>query len=121
VIPPRNAAGKKTATSTKVMLITGPVISSIALIAASRGDSPFSTWWAAFSTITIASSTTIPIDKTSPKRVKKLIEKPSIGITANAPMIVTGTVVAGTRTARQSCKKTRITKRTKTPASSSVE
>ena len=35
-------------------------------------------------------------------------------------MIVTGTVVAGTKVARQSCRNTTITTRTKTPASNSV-
>ena len=36
---------------------------------------------------------------------------------AKAPMMVTGTVVAGTRVARQSCRKIRITTSTSTPAS----
>ena len=35
-------------------------------------------------------------------------------------MIVTGTVVAGIRTPRQSCRKTRMTMSTSTPASISV-
>ena len=35
---------------------------------------------------------------------------------ANAPMIVTGTVVAGTKVARKFCRKTRITISTRTPA-----
>ena len=39
---------------------------------------------------------------------------------ANAPMIVTGTVVAGTSSARQLCRNTRMTISTSTPASSSV-
>ena len=39
---------------------------------------------------------------------------------ANAPMIVTGTVVAGTSTARQSWRNSRITTSTRTPASKSV-
>ena len=41
-------------------------------------------------------------------------------IAAKAPMIVTGTVVAGTKVARKSCKKTMMTISTNTPASSSV-
>ena len=77
-------------------------------------------WWAAFSTITIASSTTMPIARIRPNSVSVLTEKPSTAIAANAPMMVTGTVVAGTSTARQSCKKTRITISTRTPASKSV-
>ena len=43
--------------------------------------------------------------------------KPSAAIAANAPMIVTGTVVAGTKVALISCKNTRMTTSTSTPAS----
>ncbi len=48
------------------------------------------------------------------------MEKPSAAIAAKAPMIVTGTVVAGTSIARQSCRKTRMTMSTRMPASISV-
>ena len=51
---------------------------------------------------------------------RQLTVKPSAAMAANAPMIVTGTVVAGTSMARQSCRKTRITISTSTPASISV-
>ena len=44
-------------------------------------------------------------------------EAASAAMAAKAPMMVTGTVVAGTSMARQSCRKTRITIRTRTPAS----
>ena len=63
-------------------------------------------WCDAFSTITMASSTTMPIASTRPKSVSMLMLKPSAAIAAKAPMIVTGTVVAGTSVARQSCRKT---------------
>ena len=78
---------------------------------------PRSMWWATPSTITIASSTTMPIASTMPNRVDRLTVKPSAAMAAKAPMIVTGTVVAGTSMARQSCRKTRITISTRTPAS----
>ena len=55
-----------------------------------------------------------------PNSVSRLIVKPSAAIAAKAPMIVTGTVVAGTSMARQSCRNTRITISTRTPASISV-
>ena len=77
-------------------------------------------WCAAFSTTTIASSTTMPIASTRPNSVSMLTVKPSSAMAKNAPMIVTGTVVAGTSTARQSCRNTRITISTSTPASISV-
>ncbi len=102
------------------MPMTGPVSSSIALIAASRPGMPSSTWRATPSTITIASSTTIPITSTMANSVGRLIEKPSAAMAAKAPMIVTGTVVAGTSIARQSCRKTMMTISTRMPASISV-
>ena len=75
---------------------------------------------AAPSTTTMASSTTMPMASTMANRVDRLTVKPSAAIAANAPMMVTGTVVAGTSMARQSCRKTRITTSTSTPASISV-
>jgi hypothetical protein len=68
----------------------------------------------------MASSTTMPIDSTMAKSVDRLMVKPSAAMAAKAPMTVMGTVVAGTSVARQSCKKTRITMRTRMPASISV-
>ena len=42
VMPGRKAAGRKTATSARVMPITGPVSSSMARMVASLGDIPCS-------------------------------------------------------------------------------
>ena len=78
---------------------------------------PRSMWRATPSTMTIASSTTMPIASTMPNRVERLTVKPSAAIAAKAPMMVTGTVVAGTSVARQSCRKTRMTISTRMPAS----
>ena len=64
-----NVTGTKTAISTSVIPMIGPVTSDIALIVASRGGIPSSMWWAAFSTMTIASSTTMPMASTRPKSV----------------------------------------------------
>ena len=75
---------------------------------------------AAPSTTTIASSTTMPIARMMANKVVKLTEKPNAAMAANAPMMVTGTVVAGTKVARQSCKKTRITTSTSRAASIKV-
>ena len=77
-------------------------------------------WRATPSTITIASSTTMPIASTMPNRVERLMVKPSAAIAAKAPMMVTGIVVAGTSVARQSCRKIMITTSTRTPASNRV-
>ena len=54
------------------------------------------------------------------KRVNRLIENAMPAIAAKAPMIVTGTVVAGTRVARQSCRKIMMTNSTRMPASYKV-
>ena len=120
VSPGRNAAGRNTEISTSVMPTIGANSASIALIAASWPDMPFSILCAAPSTTTMASSTTMPIASTIANRVERLTVKPSAAIAAKAPMIVTGTVVAGTSIARQSCRKIRITTSTSRPASISV-
>ena len=117
VRPGTNAAGMNTDISTSVMPMIGPNSSSIALMAASRLDMPRSMWRLTLSTTTIASSTTMPIASTMPNSVDRLMVKPSAAMAAKAPMMVTGMVVAGTSMARQSCRKTRITISTRTPAS----
>ncbi|MGY3498227.1 hypothetical protein ACVW1B_007646 [Bradyrhizobium sp. USDA 4502] len=120
VSPGRNAAGRNTEIKTSVMPTIGANNSSIALIAASWPDMPRSILCAAPSTTTMASSTTMPIASTIANSVDRLMVKPSAAMAANAPMIVTGTVVAGTSIARQSCRKTRITTSTSRPASNRV-
>ncbi|UEM12245.1 efflux RND transporter permease subunit [Bradyrhizobium barranii subsp. barranii] len=49
-----------------------------------------------------------------------LMVKPNAAIAAKAPMMVTGIVVAGTSEARQSCRNSKMTISTSTPASPSV-
>lgn len=95
-MPGRKAVGRKTDISTSVMPMTGPVISSIALMVASRGGrcSSSMTRWA-FSVTTMASSTTIPMANTRPKSVSTLMENPIAAMTRNVPMSDTGTVVTG--------------------------
>ena len=62
----------------------------------------------------------MPIARMMANRVDRFTVKCSAAIAANAPMMVTGTVVAGTSVARQSCRNTRITISTRIPASISV-
>ncbi len=81
---------------------------------------PFSMLCEAPSTTTMASSTTMPIASTMANSVDMLTEKPIASIAAKAPMMVTGTVVAGTSMARQSCRKMRMTTSTSSAASISV-
>ncbi len=85
-----------TAVSTRVIPITAPVISFIALIVASLGDRPS---WAmrrsTFSTTTMASSTMMPIASTMPNMVSTLIEKPEASMMVNVPSSAIGATMAG--------------------------
>ena len=117
VMPGMKAAGRNTAISTRVMPMMGANSSRIASIEACFGAMPRSMLWLTPSTTTMASSTTMPIASTTDSSVRMLIENPIAAMAANAPMIVTGTVVAGTRVARQFCRNTRMTISTRMPAS----
>ncbi|OLC65648.1 MAG: hypothetical protein AUH79_07290 [Betaproteobacteria bacterium 13_1_40CM_4_64_4] len=119
-MPAMNAVGMKTELRTRVMAMTGPVISSSALMVASRGARPVAIQRSTFSTTTMASSTTMPIARTSPKSERLFSEKPSMAMTKNVPTSETGTSIIGSSVARQSCRNTRTTMKTRTNASKSV-
>ncbi len=72
------------------------------------------------STTTMASSTTRPMARTSPKRDSELMEKPSIGKNIKVPSRDTGTVNAGIKVVLKLCRKMKTTKITKSSASHSV-
>ena len=114
------AVGTNTAHNTSAMAITGPVTSSMALRVASRGDKPWASQRSTFSTTTIASSTTMPMASTSPNSDRLLREKPSPAMTAKVPISDTGTATIGMIVARQFCKKTSTTIKTRMKASISV-
>ena len=120
MIPVMKPAGTKTAARISAMPITGAETSSIALIVASRGESPCSMPTSTASTTTIASSTTRPIASTSPSSESVLIEKPSIGKKMKAPISETGTAISGISVARQPCRNRKTTMITSTIASTSV-
>ena len=88
--------------STRVMPMIGANRSCIALL----GGRPWpfrpvvDVMGHAPSTTTMASSTTMPMASTMANRVDRLMVKPRAAMAAKAPMMVTGTVVAGTRVAR---------------------
>ena len=131
-----NAVGMKTASKTKTILITGPCISFMASVTASlriasssfldicdtslRFRSFDSISRDAFSTTTIASSTTIAIANTNPNNVNKFMENPRSRITANVPNNEIGIVNAGMMTARKFCKNKNITKITNNVVSAIV-
>src|SRR3546814_18172403 len=110
----------KTAASTEVIAMIGPVTSAIALRAASREDSPSPIWRSTFSTTTIASSTTMPIESTSPNSDSVFSEKPNTYMTANVPTNETGTATSGMIDARQVWRK-RNTKMTTSRVASTSE
>ena len=120
VTPEKNAQGMNTADSTSATPITGPVTSSIARIAASRGARPCAIQRSTFSTTTMASSTTMPIASTSPKSESVLRLKPIAAMAANVPTIATGTATRGMSVARQLCRNTSTTTATIRIASRSV-
>ena len=68
-------SGINTATKTNVVAIIANDTCFEPLYAATSDVSPFSTRLTIFSSITIASSTTIPIARTNAIRVNKFIEK----------------------------------------------
>ena len=132
VIPPMNAVGMNTANNTKTILITGPCISFMASVTASLRISIsdlseliyfrffISISREAFSTTTMASSTTIAIANTNPNNVNKFMENPRSRITANVPNNEIGIVNAGIMTARKFCKNKNITKITSNVVSAIV-
>jgi hypothetical protein len=103
------------------MAMTGPLTSSMAWMAASRGPLPSEAMMrSTFSRTTMASSTTMPMASTMPNRVRRLIEKPSRYMPAKVPMIDTGTAITGIRVARQFCRNTNTTNTTRIMASMKV-
>ena len=121
-MPLIKVVGTNTASNTRTVPTIGPVISPIALTTASFGSvySPVSSNRVAFSTTTIASSTTIAIASINPKSVNVLIENPIAAITANVPIRETGMVMNGIITARKFCKNKKITSTTKAVVSKKV-
>ena len=119
--PPKKATGTKTEQSTSTMATTGPVTSCMVLIVASLTLTPSSSMIrSTFSKTTMASSTTMPMARTRPNKVKVLMVKPSRYMPANVPTMETGTARHGMRVARHFCKKMKTTQKTSTIASKSV-
>ncbi|MNL47048.1 hypothetical protein D3C87_1698140 [compost metagenome] len=103
------------------MEIMAPVISLMADVVASFGDRcSFSILACTASTTTIASSTTIPMARTSANSVSKLIEKPNNCMKKKVPTIATGTAMAGISVDLKSCKNRNTTKNTSIKASIKV-
>ncbi len=119
-MPEMKAHGTNTALSTRPTAITGPETWDMALIVAARGPSPCSMWRSTASTTTMASSTTIPMDSTSPNSVKLFKLKPNAAMAAKVPTMATGTATSGMSADRQFCRNTSTTIATRIMASRSV-
>ena len=116
-----NPTGTKTASSTSVIAMIGPVISFIASLVASLAGSPVAVMTrSTFSTTTMASSTTMPTARIMAKSEIVFAEYPMASSTANVPISDTGTAMAGMRVARRFPRKTNTTTITRAKASSSV-
>ncbi|MNE49139.1 hypothetical protein D3C80_1436380 [compost metagenome] len=68
----------------------------------------------------MASSTTIPIANTKANKVNKLILNPNKFRKKNVPIIATGTLIAGIKVERKSCKNRNTTRNTRIKASINV-
>ena len=120
-MPPRNATGMKTAERTSTIATSAPETSFIAFCAAAKGPRPSVRMMRSmFSSTTIASSTTMPIESVIAKSVSVLSEKPRSQRPAIVPIRDTGTASIGMRVARQLCRKRKTTMSTRMPASPNV-
>jgi hypothetical protein len=121
VVPGNIAIGANTATKTIDVAITAPVTSRMLATAAARASRPRSCISrSTFSITTMASSTTRPVARVRPNRVKVLIENPNSSTKAKVPTKDTGRVSATMTTLRQPWRNRKITAITRTTASMSV-
>ena len=121
-MPGMKAVGMKTDSSTRVMAMIGPVTCSIAFSVAWAGVrcGSCSRICSTASTTTMASSTTMPMARTSARSEMVLAEKPSASMMAKVPTSATGTATMGMIVARRLPRKISTTRATRTKASISV-
>ena len=100
MIPPMNNSGMSTATSDTVSETMVNPICLEPLSAASKGGSPCSMKRAMFSIMTMASSTTNPVEMVSAMRERLLRLYPHRYITAKVPISESGTAIPGMIVAR---------------------
>ena len=94
-MPPMKRIGMKTAASEAVIVTIVKPISFDPFNAASNGVSPFSMWRTMFSSITMASSTTKPVERMSAIIERLLRLKFNNCMTAKVPRIENGSASAG--------------------------
>jgi hypothetical protein len=120
VLPCMKPIGRNTATRTAVVAITAKATWRVPRAAATSLGSPRSARRWMFSSTTIASSTTSPMQSTSASSVSRLIEYPNAYSGTNAAIRHTGTVTAGISAARTLPRNSQITTSTRMIASASV-
>ena len=116
ITPPMKISGTKTASRLSEMVSTVNPTSRAPFSAAGIGRIPSSTWRAIFSTTTIASSTTKPVETVSAISERLSSRKPDRYITPSVPASEASTAAAGIAVARQLCRN-----RLTTTTTSSVE
>jgi len=119
-IPGMNSTGMNTAASDNVMERIVKPISREPLRAASTGGSPRSMCRTMFSSMTMASSTTKPIERVSASNDRLSMLKPRGYMSANVPTIDSGKARLGMIVARTLRRKRKITRTTNPSASSMV-
>src|SRR5258708_2799249 len=111
--PPMNKTGMNTAASDKVIETMVKLISFDPLSDAASGSSAISMWRTMFSSITIASSTTKPMERISAIMEMLLRLKLSRYITEKVPMMENGSAMAGIMVAEEIRRKRKITMMTR--------
>ena len=108
-MPAMNRIGMKTAASDSVMETMVKPISREPVSAACMGCSPISMWRTIFSSMTMASSTTKPMERISAIMEMLLRLKSSRYITEKVPMMEKGSAMAGIMVAEKFRRKRKIT------------
>ncbi len=106
MMPPMNKSGISTATSETVSDTMVKPICLAPLSAASNGESPCSMKRAMFSIMTMASSTTNPVEMVSAISERLFSEYPHRYITPKVPISDSGTATPGMKVARNERRKT---------------
>jgi len=118
VRPGMRETGTKTATKTRVVAMIGPISWSIASLTTwgmvNSGRSPIIL--STFSTTRITSSTTMPMARISPNKVRKFMEKPAPSSIPKVPTSDTGIATAAIIVGRQDPRKIKTIRMTRATA-----
>src|SRR3984957_12305575 len=119
-MPVMNSSGMKTAMSEMLSEMTVNPICFAPLSAASMGGSPASMYRTIFSIMTMASSTTNPVEMVSAMSDRLSRVKPMSFMTPKVPMMASGSAMLGMTVAQNLRRKTKMTITTSATVSRSV-